>query len=271
MQFKDLGTIAGEITVFGGVYSNMQALEALLGTARGTLICTGDLVAYCGAPAEVVARMQRTPVHVIAGNCEKQLAAGALDCGCGFEAGTVCDALSARWYAHANAQVGESARKWMAGLPDMLRFEHGGRTYAVLHGGASDVARFVWSVSAAKVFTEELNLLNEVMGHVDIVLAGHSGIAFERSINGARWVNAGAIGMPPHDGGQTTEFLRISPVGDLRFERLAYDVAGAVQDMTRAGLTQGYDRALQTGIWPSEDVLPQQLRRSSQSASSASG
>ncbi len=26
------------------------------------------------------------------------------------------------------------------------------------------------------------------------------------------------------------------------------------------GLTQGYDRALETGIWPSEDILPKEMR-----------
>ena len=31
--------------------------------------------------------------------------------------------------------------------------------------------------------------------------------------------------------------------------------------MRSAGLTQGYDTALQTGNWPSEDVLPKELRR----------
>jgi len=30
--------------------------------------------------------------------------------------------------------------------------------------------------------------------------------------------------------------------------------------MRRAGLVQGYDTALSTGYWPSEDVLPADLR-----------
>jgi hypothetical protein len=42
---------------------------------------------------------------------------------------------------------------------------------------------------------------------------------------------------------------------------LSYDVDSAVKDMKDAGLTQGYHRALSSGVWPSEDVLPQALRR----------
>ena len=51
--------------------------------------------------------------------------------------------------------------------------------------------------------------------------------------------------------------------GRPRLLRLAYDHAAAAADMRAAGLTQGYDRALETGWWPSEDVLPPALRRAS--------
>ena len=261
MRIKELGDLSGEITVFGGPYSNVQALEAVLAIARGTSICTGDLIAYCGAPDAVVARMRRENVHIVAGNCEKQLGANALDCGCGFENGTVCDRLSAAWYAFANAQIGPSDRVWMAELPDIITFRHQAQKYVVIHGGATDVARFLWSVSDEANFLEELDALNMLCGDFDTVICGHSGIAFEREIGGVRWVNAGVIGMPPHDGTPLTEFLRIAADGALTFETLAYDVEGAERDMKSAGLTQGYDVALKTGIWPSEDVLPEALRR----------
>lgn len=261
MRVEDLGVLSGEITVFGGPYSNIQALEALLSRARGQLICTGDLVAYCGAPQAVIARVLGANVHMVAGNCEKQLAANALDCGCGFEEGTTCDTLSTAWFAYANDAVDVSARAWMGTLPDVLVFEQNGRRFAVIHGGVTDVARFIWQVSDTDVFAEEIDALNMVIGDVDVVIAGHSGIAFEREIHGVKWVNAGVIGMPPHDGNRETEFVRISENSDPKFEKLTYDVIGAVADMERAGLTQGYHTALQTGIWPSEDVLPAALRR----------
>ncbi len=265
MRVSDLGELSGEITVFGGPYSNRQALEALLETARGTLICTGDMVAYCGAPRTVIEMMQRNRVHVIAGNCEKQLAANALDCGCGFEDGTTCDVLSAAWYGFANENVSQAARSWMGDLPDVIVFTHKGRRYAVLHGGLTGIARFIWSVSEDAVFHEELDALNMLCGDVDVVLAGHSGIAFERQVAGVSWINAGVIGMPPHNGQQSTEFLRISEQGKASFENLSYDVSEAVSDMEQAGLRQGYHKALQTGIWPSEDVLPEAPRRYSSS------
>lgn len=261
MDIMDLGDLTGEITVFGGPYSNLQAMQALIDAARGTLICTGDLVAYCGAPGAVIEAVQSNGIHVVAGNCERQLAEHALDCGCGFEDGTTCDLLSAAWYGYANAQVGEHARRWMGTCPDVLLYTHAGLRTAVIHGGVTDVARFIWSVTPEDVFEEELDALNMIAGDVDRVIAGHSGIAFQRWVAGVEWINAGVIGMPPHDGTAQTEFARINAGGAVQIERLTYDVDGAVQDMQAAGLTQGYHTALQTGIWPSEDVLPAELRR----------
>ncbi|MFT6791450.1 MAG: hypothetical protein ACJA04_000652 [Cellvibrionaceae bacterium] len=48
------------LLVFGGTYSNLQAVTALkdraeiLGIKPDHIICTGDIVAYCGQPAETV-------------------------------------------------------------------------------------------------------------------------------------------------------------------------------------------------------------------------
>ena len=47
----------------------------------------------------------------------------------------------------------------------------------------------------------------------------------------------------------------------MTFERLSYDVEAAVAAMKAAGLVQGYEIALETGVWPSEDVLPDALKR----------
>ena len=50
--------------------------------------------------------------------------------------------------------------------------------------------------------------------------------------------------------------------GAVSICELEYDVEGAVADMQQAGLIQGYDKSLVSGVWPSEDVLPQDLRLS---------
>lgn len=265
MQHFDLGDLGGPLLIFGGPYSNAQATAALIARARelgippARMICTGDLVAYCAAPARTTALVRALGCPVLAGNCEIQLAEGAEDCGCGFEKGTACDLLSRGWYGHADRMLGRTDRAWMARLPELLTFTHRGRRHALLHGGVSEVARFLWSCSPEAAFEAEWDLLEAQVGPVEVVLAGHSGIPFEKGLRRGRWINAGVIGMPPHDGGRETRFALLD--GDeLSFERLTYDAEGAAAEMAAAGLAEGYRAGLLSGYWPSEEVLPEALR-----------
>ncbi len=266
MKVRDLGELAGDLVIFGGPYSNFQALSALLehaaqmNIARQNFICTGDVVAYCGAPDATLALMRDNHVACVAGNCEVQLAANAPDCGCGFAPGSTCDTLSAQWYEFAQGAVDDDARAWMRQLPDLIVFRHAAKRYAVLHGGATDIARYIWPTSPGSDFQTEIDCLRAEVGALDGVIAGHCGIAFERTVDGVRWINPGVIGMPPHDGNPQTRYGVLRAQG-FEIYRLTYDARSAAADMVAAGLTQGYHAALTDGFWPSEDILPTGLRR----------
>lgn len=265
MNIRDLGVLTGTLILFGGPYSNLQALQAILREAdrrkvpHARMICTGDVAGYCAQPAETVALLGETDIAVVAGNVERQLAEGAQDCGCGFEPGSTCEGLSAAWYAHADKSIDGAARAWMKNLPDVCVFTHEGLRYAVVHGGFSDISRFLWPTTPDADFAQEIAAITAACGPVDGVISGHCGLAFERVIDGVHWINAGVIGMPPHDGRSQTRFVVLSGDG-ARIERLSYDARGAADAMQAAGLTQGYDRALISGIWPSEDILPAEMQ-----------
>jgi predicted phosphodiesterase len=251
----------GPLLVFGGPYSNLQATRAMLdeatrrGIPPGRVICTGDVVAYGADAAACCDLIMASGIWVIAGNCEENLAAGALDCGCGFEEGTACDLLSRAWYAHAHRQVTEAHRAWMAGLPRRITVRlPDGRRLAVLHGGASDISRFIFAS------TPQADLAAEIASTgCDGVIAGHCGIPFARQVGPGVWINAGAIGMPADDGTPRIWFAVLTPgEAGLSVEilPLEYDHAAAAAAMRTAGLPEGYATALGSGIWPSCDVLP---------------
>jgi predicted phosphodiesterase len=262
---RDLGRIDDALLLFGGPYSNLQATEALLGEAHrrripgARMICTGDVVAYGGDPVATVAAIRASGCAVVAGNCERQLAERAETCGCGFEDGSACDLLSAGWYGFAREHIGVQERTWMAGCPDVASFSHHGARYAVIHGGISDIARFLWPVSPETAFLEEWACVEAAIGPVDHVIAGHCGIPFLRRTSRGQWINPGVIGMPPHDGARQTRFA-VLDAGEVVIEELTYDAEAAHAAMLRAGLAQGYHEALLSGHWPSEDVLPEALR-----------
>lgn len=251
----------GPLLVFGGPYSNLQATRAVLteATRRGIparrVICTGDVVAYGADAAACCDLIMASGIWVIAGNCEENLAEGALDCGCGFEEGTACDLLSRAWYAHADRQVTAAHRAWMAGLPRRITVRlPDGRRLAVLHGGASDISRFIFAS------TPQTELASEIAATgCDGVIAGHCGIPFARQVGSGIWINAGAIGMPADDGTPRIWFAVLTP-GEaglgVEILPLEYDHAAAGAAMRAAGLPEGYAAALGSGIWPSCDVLP---------------
>lgn len=261
-RWRDLGALEGPVLLFGGPYSNLQAVEALIEEAAARaipashVICTGDVVAYCGAPVETTRAIRDWGCAVVAGNCEAQLAANADDCGCGFEEGSVCDGLSAEWYAFASKQISDDDRAWMASTPDRIVFSHQGRRWAVIHGGASDVSRFIWP-GERDAMAAEIALLEAEAGPLDGVIAGHCGLAFVEDVAGRPWVNAGVIGMPENDGTRDVSFCILDGAPELH--RLRYDAEGAAAAMD--GRATPYGAALLSGLWPSEDVLPQRLRR----------
>jgi predicted phosphodiesterase len=253
--------VDGPLLVFGGPYSNLQATRAALAEAarRGIpsrrVICTGDVVAYGADAAACCDLVMESGIAVIAGNCEENLAAGALDCGCGFKEGTACDLLSRAWYAHADRQVTPGHRAWMAALPRRLVLDlPDGRSLAVLHGGAHDISRFLFASAAEADLAEEIA---ETGCHG--VIAGHCGLPFARRVGAGAWINAGAIGMPADDGTPRVWFAVLTPAErNLRVEVLPldYDHAAAAAAMRAARLPEGYAAALGSGVWPSCDVLP---------------
>ena len=104
------------VLVFGGPYSNLEATKAVLAQAEklsissDRVICTGDVVAYGADPIGTVALVRDAGIHVVQGNCDESLAAGAADCRCGFPAGSACERLSSAWFAYADRMLNSDLR-----------------------------------------------------------------------------------------------------------------------------------------------------------------
>ncbi len=252
--------IDGPALVFGGPYGNLQATAAVLDAAArlgippARIICTGDLVAYCGDPVATIALVRRAGIHVVMGNCDEQLGANAADCGCGFPEGSACERASAAWFAHADASIGRDDRAFLASLPRRIDLLIGGRRLAVIHGSVRRINQFVFASTAAAIKRAELDL-----AEADGVIAGHCGLPFSQTVDGKLWHNAGVVGMPAHDGTPRVWYSVLTPIdGGLRVAHRAldYDHPAAAAAMARAGLPADYREALSTGLWPNCDVLP---------------
>jgi predicted phosphodiesterase/pyruvate-formate lyase-activating enzyme len=248
------------VLVFGGPYSNLEATEAVLAQAEklsipcDRIICTGDVVAYGADPIRTAALVRDAGIHVVRGNCEESLAAGAADCGCGFPAGSACEGLSSKWFAYAERMLDSDARTWMGALPRRIDLELSGARLAVIHGGVDVINRFVFASTDPGSKRDELNHAG-----VSGIIAGHCGIPFSQTINGRLWHNAGAVGMPANDGTPRGWFSILTPGEDgisIEHHAITYEHRVAGAKMRDAGLPEGYAAALETGLWPSCDVLP---------------
>jgi predicted phosphodiesterase len=264
----DLGRIEGDLLLFGGPYSNLEATAALLeqgrrlGIPANRTFCTGDVAAYGADPEAAAALLRKTGVHVVMGNCEESLAEGSPDCGCGFKPGSACDRLAADWYAYALGHLSADSLRWMGELPPSLRFKWGGFRFAVVHGAPSLINRFVFASAAESELRAEI----ESAG-ADVVIGGHCGLPFTRRVGEKLWHNPGAIGLPANDGtargwyavlrDEQQDEKRGDGAGPaIEHRALDYDSARAARKMRERGLPEGYATALETGLWPSCDILP---------------
>ena len=249
----------GALLSFGGVYGNLQALRALAeaeADASAQAVCAGDLAAYCADGAAVCAMMRErfAACAIVRGNCERAVAADEDDCGCGFAPDSACARLSVGWHSYAKKSISPADKKWMGALPPRIFFRFGGRKIAALHAAADSDNRFIFASSSA---ADKRAMMDEL--DADAVIAGHSGIPFTQNIGGKIWHNSGALGMPANDGTPRVWYAKWTrETGGIRIAHrpLEYDFAAAQKAMQDAGLQPEYRRALQSGIWPSDDVLP---------------
>lgn len=263
-EIKNIGTLSNELLLFGGIYSNLQALQSLKQIAEEqnipptNIICTGDIVGYCAQPEECLQLVKDWGIHCIAGNVELNLRDEADDCGCNFNEGSRCDLFSRQWYPYAKSQLSETSLEWIKGLPELLEFSYAGKKVVVLHGSVFNTSEFIfkstpWSIKQAN-FEET---------QADIILAGHCGLPFAEEQAGKLWLNAGVIGMPANDGTPRVWYARMTEHEGVRyaFDSLAYDYEQSSQLMRERPLPTSYAETLVSGIWDNCEILPEEETR----------
>jgi len=264
-ESNKISITANKVLLFGGVYSNLHALERLkqIAEAQGFLpkqiICNGDIVGYCAQPEDCLQFVKAWGIHNIIGNVEENLRGGVDDCGCDFEEGTRCDILSRQWYPSAQNAVSQPSIEWLKTLPRYLEIDFAGKKWAVVHGSPSNISEFIFNSTEWAVKEKYIEDLQ-----VDGIIAGHSGLPFSNKRNDKYWINPGVIGMPANDG-QTAVWYGILTVekAEIKVEHHAfeYDYNTANGLMKEKELPASYAKTLRTGIWDNCDILPEEETR----------
>jgi predicted phosphodiesterase len=253
----NLGNKSGKMLIFGGVYSNLQALESLMkiasdhGIEPGNCINTGDIIGYCGQPQETLDTFKSWNVHSILGNVEIQLRDDKDSCGCDFRAGSRCDSFSEVWYAFAKANTNTAT--YLKTLPDNIIFQYADKQLAVVHGSYHHVSQFIFKSTNWAEKQASLETLN-----ADVIIAGHCGLPFVDAHEDKAWLNPGVIGMPANDGMTNTWAMILEDSDGFEFHHVpvAYDHVTAMKHMQKNNLPQEYLLTLETGIWDNMEILP---------------
>lgn len=254
-----LGTLNGKVLLFGGVYSNYQALEAIIKVAKENAIasenciCTGDIVGYCAQPEETVTLFKNWGAMSISGNVEQQLFDDAEDCGCDFTEGSRCDGFSKLWYPYAKGQLSNDSIEWMGTLPNHITFNYAGKSIGIVHGSWDNVSDFIFESTA-----DEFKLKNNKELNADVIVAGHCGLPFSQNIEQKHWLNPGVIGMPANDGTSRVWYMILEDKdGALKYTHryLEYDSETAFNLMKKNHLPMEYAETLVSGLWDNMEIL----------------
>ncbi|MGY0391668.1 metallophosphoesterase family protein [Bizionia sp. KMM 8389] len=259
-EIKHIGNISGQTLLFGGVYSNLQALEAIKQVAEkhnipaSNCICTGDIIGYCAQPEETITFFKSWNPRSILGNVEIQLIEGSTNCGCNFEEGSRCDSLSQQWYLFAKNKLSENSITYLKTLPEHLQFTFANKNITVVHGSATNTSEFIFKSTPWEKKRPSFELTNS-----QVVIAGHCGLPFYSKNADNIWLNPGVIGMPANNGEPSVWYAILDDSNSqftFQFYSLDYDYQLASQLMLKNSLPKSYANTLKTGLWDNMDILP---------------
>jgi len=239
------------VAVFGGVYSNTPALEALLMDARRrdveAVFCLGDMGGFGPYPDRVFRPLRESGVLAIQGNYDESLVAGRTDCGCGYT--DPRDNHYARIsYEYTVRHTSTENKAWLGSLPGARRVKLGPHRLLMCHGSPRLINEFLWESATPNGLIQALLSEHET----DVILCTHTGIKWHRPLDRDRHlVNVGVIGRPENDGTPRVWYaiLTACPALEVEFVPLVYDHERLARQMEAEGLPPEFAETIRTGWW----------------------
>ncbi|NIR50343.1 metallophosphoesterase family protein [candidate division KSB1 bacterium] len=252
-----------KIAIFGGVYNNYLALEALVADARKRgverFFCLGDLGAFGPNPNKVFPILLENDIAVVQGNYDHSIGNDLSDCQCGYT-DPQDNYFAQISYDYTYRHVDSEFKKWQKTLPPELRMTLDGKDILMCHGSPRKTNEFLWESTTPTHFLEKLCQDFDA----DIILATHTGIHWKRHLqDGKFFANVGVIGRPENDGKTNVWYAILSQNGgvSLDFIPLQYDYKKLASEMQDEDLPQEFIDTILTGWWTTcLEILPAKER-----------
>jgi len=216
--------------------------------ARGCerIFSLGDLGGF-GAECDAIRPLlEEHGVECIAGNYDVAIGRGDPDCGCGY-ADERDNRFAQIMYDHTRAATSADFAAWMRALPGERRERIGGVDVHMVHGSPLAVNDFLW-----ESLTDDELRVRLALTDAEVLLCSHTGIPWQRRIDGRLVVNAGTVGRPANDGRCETWYA-VLELEDGRAQAelvpVAYDWRAQAASMRAAGLPEPFVETVETGWW----------------------
>ena len=235
-----------KVLLLSDIHGNVDALQAVLEHAKGwdEVWVLGDLVDYGPEPHIAVDMVRELkPRVVVRGNHDNAVAFG-VDC--------FCDPLihELSVYTRQTISLRLLSREqiaWLASLPLRARVEVDGYELYVVHGSpVSPLYGYLRPTMPVEELRAQLVLPSARLKpgrrlvEADLLVVGHTHLAFELEVDSTRIVNPGSVGQP-RDGVPGASYAILDTEG-LRVEhyRVKYDVGRVLRKLEREGVGGPY-------------------------------
>jgi len=235
----------------GGIYSNYHALVATLADIerRGVdeTFFLGDLGAFGPYPDRVPELLMQRRLRGIMGNYEESLSSDAENCNCGYT-DPRDNEYAQLSYEYTAANTSANYKKWMGSLPRNLRFEVNGLRFLLCHGSPRRINEFLWQSTTPDPFLRKL--FTDYAA--DVIVCTHTGLHWQRRVEGGHLINAGVIGRPANDGQTNVWYTLVEVNGttvDVEFVPVHYDHHTLAAEMRSEKLPPEFIATIETGWW----------------------
>lgn len=234
------------VAAFADVHANRHALEAVLADIRrhapDRIVCLGDLVGYGAFPNEVIATIREAGFPTVVGNYDDGVGFDRAECGCAYTKpeDVARGDRSLKW---TQAQVTPDHKAWLQSLPRELRFTVAGWRVLAVHGSPRRLNEYLYEDRPEAGL---LRMFSDL--ETDVILCGHTHLAYHRRVGAMHLINVGSAGKPT-DGDPRAGYALIA-LGDevsATFPRVAYEVEAAARAIEAAGLPREFAGVLRAG------------------------
>jgi protein phosphatase len=214
--------------ILADIHANIDALEAI-DEPYDRLIVVGDIVDYGAAPEQTILRLRERGAIAVRGNHDHAMATGA-DC----RSSPLSYGLSVATREHFRPLLSADAMAYLRQLPARLSLDVEDTRFHVVHAAPRDPVYEYLNGDAPdsdwRMAIGELALKDEWL------LVGHTHSPFIRRVGRLTVVNPGSLGMPVD--GDPRACFAVWEDGELRLERLAYNIELAIERLRSSGLPQ---------------------------------